>query len=110
MLTAAACAAGAVSTLAYGLTSGLVLLFIARLMWGGAYGVINLTNTAYAYGDGHRAGTRVGINRAVSTLGPVLSLGLGGFLVTQVGPQGVFVVYGLVRTAGGAARTVTATT
>ena len=21
-------------------------------MWGGAYGVINLTNTAYAYGDG----------------------------------------------------------
>src|SRR5436190_20205476 len=95
-LTAAACAAGAVSTLAYGLLSGFVLLFVARLMWGGAYGVINLTNTAYAYGDGHRAGTRVGLNRAVSTLGPVLSLALGGFLVTQVGPQGVFVVYGLV--------------
>src|SRR5436190_3248152 len=95
-LTAAACAAGAISTLAYGLLSGFVLLFIAQLMWGGAYGVINLTNTAYAYGDGHRAGTRVGLNRAVSTLGPVLSLALGGFLVTQVGPQGVFVVYGLV--------------
>ena len=95
-LTAAACAAGAVSTLAYGLLSGFVLLFVARLMWGGAYGVINLTNTAYAYGDGHRAGTRVGLNRAVSTLGPVLSLALGGFLVTQVGPQGVFVVYGLI--------------
>ena len=51
-LTAAACAAGALSTLGYGLLSGFVLLFIARLMWGGAYGVINLTNTAYAYGDG----------------------------------------------------------
>jgi len=95
-LTAVACAAGALSTLAYGLLSGFVLLFIARLMWGGAYGVINLTNTAYAYGDGHRAGTRVGLNRAVSTLGPVLSLALGGWLVTQVGPQGVFVVYGVV--------------
>jgi MFS family permease len=95
-LTAVACAAGALSTLAYGLLSGFVLLFIARLMWGGAYGMINLTNTAYAYGDGHRAGTRVGLNRAVSTLGPVISLGLGGWLVTQVGPQGVFVVYGLV--------------
>src|SRR5215471_1148787 len=32
-LTAAACAAGALSTLAYGLLSGVVLLFIARLMW-----------------------------------------------------------------------------
>src|SRR5215212_4780571 len=95
-LTAVACAAGAVSTLAYGLTTGFVLLFVARLMWGGAYGVINLTNTAYAYGDGHRAGTRIGLNRAVSTLGPVLALGLGGWLVTLVGPQHVFVIYGIV--------------
>jgi MFS transporter, DHA1 family, inner membrane transport protein len=95
-LTAAACAAGAVSTLAYGMLSGFVLLFIARLMWGGAYGVINLTNTAYAYGDGTRAGTHVGLNRAVSTLGPVLALALGGWLVMQTGPQGVFVIYGLV--------------
>ena len=95
-LTAGACAAAAISTLAYGLTTGFVVLFIARLMWGGAYGVINLTNTAYAYGDGHRAGTRIGLNRAVSTLGPVIALGLGGWLVTQVGPQSVFVLYGLV--------------
>lgn len=95
-LTAAACAAGALSTLAYGLLSGFALLFVARLMWGGAYGVINLTNTAYAYGDGSRAGTHVGLNRGVSTLGPVLSLALGGLLVIQLGPQGVFVVYGLV--------------
>ena len=56
-------------------------------MWGGAYGVINLTNTAYAYGDGHRAGMHVGLNRAVSTLGPVLALGLGGLLVTLIGPR-----------------------
>ncbi len=95
-LTAAACAAGAISTLAYGLTTGFVLLFIARLMWGGAYGVINLTNTAYAYGNGRRAGTRIGLNRAVSTIGPVLALGLGGWLVTLAGPQSVFVIYGLV--------------
>jgi predicted MFS family arabinose efflux permease len=65
-------------------------------MWGGAYGVINLTNTAYAYGDGRRAGTHVGFNRAVSTIGPVLALGLGGWLVTLIGPRHVFTVYGLV--------------
>src|SRR4051812_18461806 len=95
-LTAAARAAAPHSTPAYGPLSGFVLLFIARLMWGAAYGVINLTNTAYAYGDGAQAGTHVGLNRAVSTLGPVLALALGGFLVTQLGPQGVFVVYGLI--------------
>src|SRR4051812_9484370 len=95
-LTAAACAAGAISTLAYGLTIGFALLFIARLMWGAAYGVINLTNTAYAYGDGQRAGTHIGLNRAVSTLGPVLALGLGGWLVSLVGPWSVFVIYGAV--------------
>ena len=98
-LTAAACAAGALSTLAYGLVTGFVMLFLARLAWGAAYGVINLTNTAYAYGDGQRAGTRIGLNRAVSTLGPVLALGLGGFLVTLVGPQFVFVIYGLIGLA-----------
>jgi MFS family permease len=95
-LTAAACAAAAISTLCYGLLTGFVLLFIARIVWGATYGVLNLTNTAYAYGDGHRAGMRVGLNRAVSTIGPVLALGLGGYLVTLVGPQYVFVIYGLV--------------
>src|SRR5207237_7771993 len=53
-------------------------------------------NAADAYGDGQRAGTRIGLNRAVSTLGPVLALGLGGWLVTLVGPQYVFVIYGMV--------------
>jgi DHA1 family inner membrane transport protein len=94
-LTAAACAAAALSTLAYGLVSGFALLFLARLVWGATYGVINLTNTAYAYGDGQRAGMRIGLNRAVSMLGPVLALGLGGWLVTQVGPRYVFVIYGI---------------
>jgi len=95
-LTAAACGAAALSTLAYGVTTGFALLLVARLVWGGAYGVINLTNTAYAYGDGTRAGVRIGLNRAVSTLGPIIALGLGGFLVTWLGPRPVFVIYGLV--------------
>jgi MFS family permease len=95
-LTAAACAAGALSTLCYGLLTGFVLLFIARLAWGATYGVVNLTNTAYAYGDGNRAGTRIGLNRAISSIGPVLALGLGGYLVALTGPQQVFVIYGVI--------------
>lgn len=95
-LAAGACAAAALSTLAYGLTTGFLLLLIARVVWGGAYGVLNLTNMAYAYGDGRGAGRRMGINRAVSTLGPVFALAAGGWLVTVVGPQQVFVIYGLI--------------
>jgi predicted MFS family arabinose efflux permease len=95
-LTAWACAAAALSTLCYGLASGFALLFIARAAWGAAFGVLNLTNTAYAYGDGHGAATRIGLSRAISALGIVLALGLGGWLVTLLGPQQVFVVYGLV--------------
>jgi MFS family permease len=98
-LTAAACAAAAASTLAYGLFTGFAVLVVARLVWGGAYGVINLTNLAYAYGDGHGAGRRLGLNRAVGTLGPVFALAAGGWLVTVVGPQQVFVIYGLIGLA-----------
>src|SRR5436190_8542822 len=38
-LTAAACAAAALSTLAYGMVTGFVLLFAARLVWGATFGV-----------------------------------------------------------------------
>lgn len=74
VLTAAACAAGAISTLAYGLLSGFVLLFIARMIWGAAWGIINLTMTAYAYGDGRGAGMRIGVARAVSSVGALAAL------------------------------------
>jgi MFS family permease len=95
-LTAGACAAAAASTLAYGLFTGFAVLALARLIWGGAYGVINLTNMAYAYGDGNGAGRRLGLNRAVGTLGPVFALVACGWLVTVVGPKEVFVIYGLI--------------
>ena len=94
VLTAAACAAAALSTLAYGLLSGFVLLFIARMMWGAAWGIINLTMTAYAYGDGRGAGKRIGIARAVSSVGALVSLLAVGPLCIAIGPQQMFVVYG----------------
>ena len=87
VLTAAACAAAAVSTLAYGLLSGFVLLFIARMMWGAAWGIINLTMTAYAYGDGKGAGTRIGIARAVSSVGALAALVAVGPLCIAIGPS-----------------------
>jgi hypothetical protein len=48
----------------------LLPLLLARLVWGFAYGVLNVTTTAYAVGDGQGTGRRVGLNRAVGTGGP----------------------------------------
>src|SRR4051794_9888520 len=98
-LTAAACLAAAVSTLGYGLLGGFVLLFAARVLWGGAWGVINLMMNAYAYGDGHNAGTRVGLSRAVSSVGAFASLVCVGPLCLSLGPHLTFTLYGLIGLA-----------
>jgi MFS family permease len=98
-LTATACLAAAVSTLGYGLLGGFVLLFAARVLWGGAWGVINLMMNAYAYGDGGGAGTRVGLSRAVSSVGAFLSLVCVGPLCLSVGPHQTFTIYGLIGLA-----------
>src|ERR1700686_854531 len=96
VLTAAACMAAAISTLAYGLLSGFALLFIARMIWGAAWGIINLTMTAYAYGDGNGAGMRIGIARAVSSPGACAALVGVGPLCVAIGPRQTFVLYGLL--------------
>jgi DHA1 family inner membrane transport protein len=98
-LTATACLAAAVSTLGYGLLGGFVLLFAARVLWGGAWGVINLMMNAYAYGDGRNAGARVGLSRAVSSVGAFLSLVCIGPLCLSVGPHQAFTIYGLLGLA-----------
>jgi hypothetical protein len=99
VLTATACAAAALSTIAYGLLSGFVLLFVARMVWGAAWGIINLTMTAYAYGDGKRAGARIGIARAVSNIGSLVALLAVGPLCIAIGPYRMFVLYGLLGLA-----------
>jgi hypothetical protein len=98
-LTATACLAAAVSTLGYGLLDGFVLLFAARVLWGGAWGVINLMMNAYAYGDGRNAGTRVGLSRAVSSVGAFLALVSVGPLCLSVGPHQAFTIYGVLGLA-----------
>jgi MFS family permease len=95
-LTASAAFGAALSTVGYGLALGLVPLLLARLVWGFAYGVLNVTTTAYAIGDGQGTGRRVGLNRAVGTVGPALALSAGAWLTLVVGPREVFLVLGVV--------------
>jgi MFS family permease len=95
-LTASAAGGAALSTIGYGLALGLLPLLVARLMWGFAYGVLNVTTTAYAIGDGQGTGRRVGLNRSVSTVGPALALSAGAWLAVVLGPRVVFLVLGAV--------------
>lgn len=95
-LTASAALGAALSTIAYGASTGLITLLAARLVWGMAYGILNVTTVAYAIGDGTQPGRRVGLNRAVGTLGPTLALSVGAWLTLSLGPRGVFVALGLV--------------
>jgi predicted MFS family arabinose efflux permease len=95
-LTAAACVAGALTTIAYGLVTSFIVFLIVRCIWGAAWGILNLTMTAYAYGDGRNAGKRIGVARATSTIGPMLALVAVGPLCVSIGPHQMFVLYGVL--------------
>ena len=71
-------------------------MLIARCIWGGAWGILNLTMTAYAYGDGRGAGKRIGVARAASIAGPMLALIAVGPLCVTIGPHQMFVLYGVL--------------
>ncbi len=96
VLTAAACVAAALTTIGYGLAASFIVFVVARCIWGGAWGILNLTMTAYAYGDGRGAGKRIGVARATSIAGPMLALLAVGPLCVTVGPHQMFVIYGLL--------------
>jgi MFS transporter, DHA1 family, inner membrane transport protein len=99
-LIIAASGAAAISTLAYGLTTGIVPLLAARLLWGICWGLLNLLTTVYALGAGPHEGRNVGLNRAVSTMFPTLALSAGAWLATEIGPRQVFLVLGAVSLLG----------
>jgi len=99
VLTAAACVAAALTTIGYGLAASFIVFVVARCVWGGAWGILNLTMTAYAYGDGRGAGKRIGVARATSIAGPMLALLAVGPLCVTVGPHQMFVIYGLLSFA-----------
>ncbi|MFO1081667.1 MAG: MFS transporter [Reyranellaceae bacterium] len=90
----AAAAGAALSTLLYGLADAALWQIAARILWGISYAALNLATLAYAVSDRARAGKRVGASRAAIGIVQGLSLVLGAWLVLQVGPRLVFVIFG----------------
>jgi MFS transporter, DHA1 family, inner membrane transport protein len=91
-LSIAATIGATLSTALYGLAQGEPLMLAARVLWGLAFGALNLTMLVYAVQETRRAGRTVGLSRAISGLGPVASLTVGAWLVGHTGPNGVFLV------------------
>lgn len=87
---------GAVSTLMYGFFDGGPILLFARIVWGLSFAAASLTVLAYAVAERERAGTRVGISRAIQQIGSGFSLSVGAWLAGVIGAQTVFIVLGVL--------------
>jgi MFS family permease len=84
-------AAGAIAaTLSYATVSGLWSLLVARLVWGLAFGAMNLANQALPTAIANGATQRMGRMRAIVSAGPMLGL-LGGAAISEtLGPRIAF--------------------
>lgn len=95
LATIVACICGIASTLMYWLFDGGWALLFARLLWGMSFAALSLTTLAYAVADRRRAGTRVGVSRAIQQFGSVIALTAGAWLAGQYGPKAAFLFLGL---------------
>lgn len=93
-LMVAAAVGSAVSTTLYGLTESSAVQIAARILWGISYASLNLATLAYAVSDRANAGKRVGTSRAAIGLVQAMSLVGGAWIVLQVGPRSVFLIFG----------------
>ena len=88
------------STATYGLSLGFIPLFIARIVWGIAYSILVLSTLFYAVEYKQKAGTRVGISQSIQRIGSILSLLVGTWYVTYVGPEMIFIIMAIPTSLG----------
>jgi MFS family permease len=93
MLVAAV--ASTLATFAYAVIDGAPGLLVVRLAWGLGFAALNLSVLMYATSVVERAGTNVGLNRAIGASTPALALALGSLAVLWLGPRDVFLAVGL---------------
>lgn len=99
LMTIVAVLGASASTLMYGLVDGGWGLLAARSLWGLCFATLVLAALSYATTDASRAGTRVGVSQSVQSIGPLMVLFGGTWLVTFIGPREVFVWLGLATLA-----------
>jgi hypothetical protein len=96
----AACVAAtfgaAAATLGYALTTGLIPLLAARLLWGLSFAALNIATQALVTAELQGAGRRSGRSRAIISTGPMLGLLGGAMLAEIIGPRLVFLALGII--------------
>lgn len=96
MLAITAAVAAAASTFILWAGDGGAILLGARILWGLAFAGLSLAALAYAVADRKRAGSKVGVSRAIHQIGPAFSLSVGAWLAGILGPREVFLVMGVI--------------
>ncbi|TAJ27301.1 MAG: MFS transporter [Reyranella sp.] len=105
-LMIAAALGSAVSTTLYGLVEDAAVQVFARILWGISYASLNLATLAYAVSDRANAGKRVGASRAAIGLVQAMSLVGGAWIVLELGPRHVFLIFGALTLVSFAAAIV----
>ena len=83
------------STAGYGMFDGALLLTISRMIWGLSFAALLLVTLTYAAVNPAKSGTRIGTSRSVEQVGPLLTMTVGAWLATIVGPRDVFLYLAL---------------
>src|SRR5437764_13566069 len=92
----AAALGAAASTFGYALLSGLLLLLLARLLWGLSFAALNIATQALVTAELQRSAQRSGRARAIVAAGPMLGLIGGAMLAEMTGPRPVFFALAMV--------------
>lgn len=93
---------GALTTLTYALTSGIVLLLIARTLWGISYSFMRLASqiVVFQFGSPTARGRYLGFFNAGQRLGSLFAVTVGAAIVALTSPQTTFAVLAAIGVIG----------
>ena len=85
---------GALTTLAYAVSSGIVVLLVARLLWGVAYSFMRLASqiVVFRYGSSGNRGKYLGFFNMGQRAGSIIAVTAGAVMVSAIGSQPAFAV------------------
>ena len=81
-ITSLAAMLAVVSTVCYGISSGILLWIIARIIWGFCYSALRISSISYSL-ENKKQGLSLGLSKGLQELGPVIAL-LAGPLILKI--------------------------
>ncbi|HHH50047.1 MAG TPA: MFS transporter [Saprospiraceae bacterium] len=88
------------TTSCYGLGLGIVLFLVARILWGLSYSALRISSLSYAAKATLRQNLLFGMNASIKTLGAVVALILGTYLIKITNIQISFLMLGAISFVG----------